>query len=147
MNTLSEYGLRNAHVNKIELFLLSELTIILGFWNTTFEKPAWARMDTNPYYSDSVSWKSTSGRVYANRKPINVFGDWWQHSLAVSLPTNSSAFSYNETVLRPHPVTLRRPDSVRWPYQGSTIGDGIHYHLALYTRIGPQCLDPKTSHP
>ena len=108
---LSEYGLWNVHGNKFGLLFLPELTNASKFWDTTLKKPMWARTNTNPYSSDAIFWKPTPRRMYAHWKPVNVSGNWWQYSLAVSLPT-SSFTTYDEPVLRSDPDTLRRPNLI-----------------------------------
>ena len=111
-----EYGLWHAYANKIRLPHLPEFTTTPNLWITTLEEPMWARTNTDPYYSDAVSWKPTPRRIYANWKPVNASRNWWQLSLAVSVPTYSFTISNNETVLRSDPHTLRRPNSIRCPH-------------------------------
>ena len=67
-------------LNRIGLLPPSQVTITSRFWNTTPEKPMWARTNKNPFNSDSVSLKATFRRIYANWnwKPVIASGDWWQ---------------------------------------------------------------------
>ena len=53
-------------------------------------------------------------------KPVDVSGNWWQLSLAVSLSTSSFTTSYNKPVLRPDPDTLRGPNSISDPITWQT---------------------------
>ena len=57
---------KKAHGTKIGQPLLPQLTNAPSFWNKTLEKPMCARTNTDPYYSDAVSWKPTSLRIHAN---------------------------------------------------------------------------------
>ena len=127
----------------------------------------WARTNTNPYYSDAISWKPTPRRIYANWKPVNVSRRWWQLTLAVSLPTTSFTTSYNKPMIRPDPDTLRGPNLICLPYYTANTPRCLLTKLyrpnqknrhgprriMVYTNTwlctlgeDPQCLGPKTFH-
>ena len=120
-----DYVLRCAHGIKTGLTFLSVFEVTSSVRIKTRGKPMRAKTNTNPYFSDALSWKRTSRRIYANREPVKVSRDWWHLSLAVSPLTGSFATSYNESLLRPNPDTLRKADSICWPFSKANTLSGL----------------------
>ena len=97
-----------AHGNKIRLSLLPELNITSSFWDTTLEKPMWAKTNASFNYSDAISRQPTPRRIYV---------DWEM---------------YNVGILTMFPETV---GSLAWLYLCPLVRSPVHTMSQCYNRI------------